>query len=116
MAKKVELKWRRFVGYGQDHEPIRLNGGSGVLLTESRNNEVQRRDSEDGKVRWRLRLGEPFRTPVSVREELYIATDSGRLMSLDAETGDTRWVQQFPQGLVVGPGIDETKRAGLHPG
>ena len=110
------LKWRKFVGYEHDHEPIRLNGGSGVLLTESRSQEVQRRDSEDGKLRWRVMIGEPFEAPLAVREEVFIATGSGRLITLDSETGDAKWVQQFPQPLVVGPGIDLTKGRAYIPG
>ena len=110
------LKWRKFVGYEQSHEPIRLNGGSGVLLTESRTNEVQRRDSDDGKIRWRVNIGEPFTAPIVSRDDVYIATQTGRLVSIDAETGDAKWAQQFPQGLVVGPGIDTSTGRGYIPG
>ena len=111
-----KLKWRKFVGYGHDHEPIRLNGGSGVLLTESGTDEVQRRDSEDGKIRWRLGIGEPFSVPIAQRSDLFIATESGRLLALDSESGDAKWAQQFPQELVVGPGIDSSTGRGYIPG
>tara|TARA_R110002049_G_scaffold2750_10_gene22439 strand:- start:79639 stop:82980 length:3342 start_codon:yes stop_codon:yes gene_type:complete len=110
------LKWRKFVGYDHAHEPIRLNGGSGVLLTESLTSEVQRRDSADGTVRWRVVIGEPFRAPIAVRDDIYVAADSGRLISLDSETGDPKWVQQFPQSLVVGPGVDVNNSRAYIPG
>ena len=115
-GEKGTLKWRKFVGYDHNHEPIRLGGGSGVLLTDSRSQELQRRDSENGKLRWRVVIGEPFEAPLAVREEVFIATGSGRLITLDSETGDVKWVQQFPQPLVVGPGMDLNKGRAYLPG
>ncbi|MFG0261126.1 MAG: PQQ-binding-like beta-propeller repeat protein, partial [Novipirellula sp. JB048] len=110
------LLWRRFVGYGQDHLPVRLDDGSGVLLSEFAKLEVQRCDGEDGQIRWESQIGERFSEPVTVGDEVYVSTQSGRLASLDADSGEANWTTQIPQPLEVGPGIDKRAKLAYLPG
>ncbi|WP_372721393.1 PQQ-binding-like beta-propeller repeat protein [Novipirellula sp.] len=110
------LLWRKFVGYGQDHLPVRLDDGSGVLLSESAKLEVQRCDGKDGILRWRSVIDEFFSEPVTVADEVYVSTESGRLASLDVDSGEANWVAQIPQPLEVGPGIDKRAKVAYVPG
>ncbi|QDT02441.1 outer membrane biogenesis protein BamB [Rubripirellula lacrimiformis] len=109
-----QLRWRKFVGYAKDLPPVRIENGAGVLLSDSATLEVVRCDAENGRVSWRSQIDEPFREPISVKDDLYISTDSGRLLALDADSGDAKWGTQIPQELETGPGVDDrTSRAYL---
>jgi outer membrane protein assembly factor BamB len=110
------LLWRRYVGYTQNHRPIRLDDGTAVLLSESSALSVQRCDGRSGDIDWRVKIGEPFNQPVVVRDTVFVTTESGLLFSIDATTGDTRWAQQIPQALEVGPGVDEQRSIAYLPG
>lgn len=111
-AENGRLLWRKFVGYGQDHSPLRVDEGADVVLSDAEKLEVQRYHGSDGAMRWRTQLGEPFNEPVAVRNDIYVSTESGRLVSLDGESGEAEWVTQIPQQLDVGPGLDpRTERA-----
>jgi outer membrane protein assembly factor BamB len=78
-----------------------------VLLSESADLEVFRCAARDGEVAWRTQIGEQFSQPISANGSVYVATDSGRMIALDAETGDARWATKIPQPLETGPGVDD---------
>lgn len=105
-----KLRWRKFVGYSKELPPLRLEDG--VLLSESSTLEVLRCSEDDGSLLWRTKVGEPFGQPVSNGDEIYVSTNSGRVICLDVETGEAKWVTQIPQSLDVAPGVDDrAKRA-----
>lgn len=107
-----KLKWRRFVGYAKDLPPVRLSGEDGVLLSESSTLEVIRCGSKDGEIQWRAAIDETFSLPVSVKQDVYVSTQSGRLIKMDAVSGEANWAVQIPQSFETGPGVDRrTKRA-----
>lgn len=110
------LKWRKFVGYSKDLPPVRIDSGGGVLLSESATNEVMRCAPDDGSVAWRSEIGEPFSKPVSVRDDVFVSTDSGRLIKMEAEMGEAAWVTQIPQPLEVGPGVNDRAERAYLPG
>lgn len=110
------LLWRRYVGDTLAHSPVRLDEGSAVLLTESAALSIERCDGRTGEVDWRVEIGEPFNQPVVSREDIYVSTKSGRLVSIDATTGDAQWAQQIPQTLEVGPGVDSRASVAYIPG
>ncbi|TWT73218.1 outer membrane protein assembly factor BamB family protein [Allorhodopirellula solitaria] len=101
-----QLLWRKFTGYGEDHTPIRLDNGRSVLLSDLNKNEVQSYRGKDGELQWRAEIGETFVEPVAGEDSILISVHSGRLISLDAETGDTNWVTQLPQTISAPAGID----------
>ncbi|TWT81230.1 outer membrane biogenesis protein BamB [Planctomycetes bacterium CA13] len=111
-----KLLWRKFVGYGQNHLPVRLDGGSGVLLSEAKLLEVQRCDGENGKLRWHSKIGEPFSEPIADRNDIYVACDSGRLATLDTESGDAKWATMIPQPIETGPGVESSLSRAYQPG
>ncbi len=110
------LLWRRYVGNSLAHSPIRLDDGTAVLLSESSELSIERADGRTGEVDWRLKIGEPFNQPIVERDEIFVATKSGRLISIDAVTGDARWATQVPQTLEVGPGVDPRADKAYIPG
>mgnify|MGYP001431431183 CR=1 FL=1 len=111
-AADGKLKWRRYVGYGPNHAPVAIDpsGREGVLLSDADALEVQRSESESGAVRWRASIDEPFSQPVTHRDDIFLSTQSGRVLALDAETGDPRWATMIPQSVDLSPGVNE--RAG----
>ncbi len=104
-----KLMWRRYVGYGQNHAPVSIDetGLAGVLLSDADALEVQRSESGSGEVLWRSAIDESFSQPISHRNEIYLSTESGRLLSLDADSGESRWATQIPQPLEVSPGVND---------
>ncbi|MGB7345373.1 MAG: PQQ-binding-like beta-propeller repeat protein [Pirellulaceae bacterium] len=115
-ASDGKLLWRSYVGYGQAHAPVRLEGGAGVLLSESEELEIQRRKGQDGSIRWRAKIGEPFSEPIAENDDVYVAANSGTLHLLDAESGDAKWSAALPQPLDVGPGVDTRANLAFVPG
>ena len=110
------LLWRRYVGDTLAHRPIRLDDGTAVLLSESKTLAIERCDGRSGDVDWRLSIGEPFNQPVVVRDDIFVSTESGRLIAIDATTGDAKWAQNIPQRLEVGPGVDYSRKVAYIPG
>ncbi len=108
-AADGRLLWRRFVGTGQDYSPLPIDptGRDGALLCDSQLLEVQRASGQDGAIQWRAKVGEAFSQPVAQGGEIFMSTKSGRLVSLDAETGEPRWVTQLPQPLEQSPGVSD---------
>jgi outer membrane protein assembly factor BamB len=104
-----KMLWRRYVGYGQSHEPVSIDEGgrAGVLLSDADELEIKRSESTSGRVLWRAAIGEPFSQPVSNRDEIYVSTESGRVISIDSETGDARWATEIPQPLEQSPGVND---------
>lgn len=115
-AENGKLKWRKFVGYAKNLPPVRIRNGSGVILSESATNEVLRCSPDDGTVTWRSKIDESFAEPVSVRDEIFVSTEAGRLIKIDAESGQADWVTQIPQPLEVGPGVDDRADRAYLPG
>ncbi len=108
-----KLKWRRFVGYAKDLPPVRISKGRAVILSDSSTRDVMRCEAEDGEVRWRTKIDESFSEPVVRRDDIYVSAHSGRLVKLDADSGEANWVTQIPQPIEVGPGIGSYSKAYL---
>ncbi|WP_164103228.1 outer membrane protein assembly factor BamB family protein [Candidatus Laterigemmans baculatus] len=103
-ADDGRVLWRRFVGYENDNAPLPLgeSAADGVLLSDGRDGELQR--IAENEVQWRSQIGEPFTQAVVDDETIYTSTTSGRLLALDAESGEAKWGRQIPQPLEVSPG------------
>lgn len=102
------LAWRKYVGAAKDLPPVQLEDG--VLLSQSSTLEILRCSESDGSVAWRSGIDENFSEPIAVKDDIFVATESGRLIAFDAISGDAKWATQLPQELNVGPGIDDRLR------
>lgn len=106
-----KLQWRKFVGYAKNLPPVRFPGGDGVLLSDSDKLTLSRVSASEGEPIWRSSIGEEFLAPITDQQGAFVtvpqsAGDSGRLVSMDIETGDARWATDYPQSVSAGPGID----------
>lgn len=118
-ATEGKVLWRRDIGFEENVRgpqfpptPISERPGADPLLVSRSRQEVLRVEGSTGKIRWRFPVGEPFDAhPVVFDGRVLVATRSGRLLSLDLETGNSSDYLQFPQSLRVGPAADNTRNA-----
>lgn len=111
-AANGEVLWSKFVGAGLDSNPVRLDDSpsSDVLVTEAQAGKLHRMAGENGASKWSLDFAEPILPPVVDKEDLVIATYSGKIFSLDAVSGQTKWVKQLPQPVNVSPCVASGKK------
>lgn len=104
-AASGEVLWNKHVGIGLDSYPVRLEAvpNSDVLVAEAEAGRLHRLAGESGASKWSLDFAEPILTPVVEKEDLFISTYSGKIYSLDAVSGQTKWVKQLPQSINVSP-------------
>ncbi len=116
-AATGKVLWQRFVGFGQNGRSlsfpptaISASPGSDALLVDPLRHEVVRVEATTGRPRWRHPIGEPFDAhPVILGDKILVATESGRLVTLDTESGQSTGYIQLPQPLPVAPDIDEKR-------
>ncbi len=114
-AKSGRVRWRRFVGHETTIWPMLMSrqAGGDALLVDSRRHELVRVRADDGQLVWRLPIGRPFFEPVTVDSSIYVATEDGRVLEIDAASGNCSRYAQFPQPLAAAPGYD-AKRSALY--
>lgn len=107
-AATGKLLWRRFVGHETRTAPQPLSGQAGahVIAVDSRHDDLLRLNDQTGELVWRLAIGEPFSAPVIYGKKILLATKSGRVLSVDSETGQAKYVV-IPQELQVSPGTSK---------
>ena len=85
-----------------------------VLLVDYRTWELVRLDAASGEVRFRVKIGEPFRlaelTPNKTLSTLFLTTESGQCFQIDVPSGQIAGHFQFPQKTKVAPLVDETNK------
>ncbi len=117
-ASTGRVLWRRFVGMPPSPSipappPVTLGAaaGSDLLLCSWIDNSLVRVEPDDGKLRWRLPVGEPFSAaPVLTGDQVLLATRSGKLLMIDAESGTSASHVKLPQPLGVAPAVDRRRR------
>jgi outer membrane protein assembly factor BamB len=118
-AATGKVLWRRFVGFDANPQapsfpptPFSPEPGSDALVVATAQNDVLRLDGLSGQVRWRHRIGEPFDAhPVIADEKIFVATRGGKLVTLDAVSGESRGYVKLPQSLYVAPVFDKRRGA-----
>ena len=116
-AADGKLLWRRFVGLqtnprGPAYPPTLLSPepGSDALVADVPKNELMRLEATSGNVRWRQKFDAAFDAyPVVAGGKILVATQGGRLYTIDAATGESPSYIQFPQELTVAPAVDERR-------
>jgi len=109
-ATTGKLLWRRFVGHETlaAPQPISKQAGAHVIAVDSRHDELLRLNDQTGELVWRLPIGEPFSNPVIYGKRVLLASKSGRVLSVDSETGEAKHAV-LPQGLQVSPGTSKLR-------
>jgi outer membrane protein assembly factor BamB/TolA-binding protein len=117
-AASGRVLWRRFVGFDTTFvpQPVTAGAAGDAILADSVRNEVVRVEATTGKPRWRAEIGEPFRAPPAIfRQQVVVATSSGRMVKLDAASGEVVGAIEVPQPLVVRPATDSRERLYYQP-
>ena len=113
-AANGQLLWRRFVGHEPGYQPRAVNDAAGadILLVDAARGEVIRLKADTGEVVWRLPLKEPLLEPVVRGSRIFLATRSGQVLDVEAETGRARHGMLIPQPLPVPPSPSKPPGAG----
>lgn len=108
-AATGQLKWRRCVGADTQANPRPLSKqpGADVIVVDSRHQELLRLQGDTGQLVWRTPIGEEFAEPVLRGNRILLATAGGRILDVDAETGQAAGHVKIPQRLTVGPGLSD---------
>jgi outer membrane protein assembly factor BamB/TolA-binding protein len=120
-AATGKVLWRRSVGFNANGRSLAFpptaisdRPGSDALLVGASAHELLRVEGATGRLRWRHELGERFDAhPVVVDDRILVATRSGRLVSIDLNSGDSPSYIQLSQQLRVAPTVD-VKRSRIY--
>lgn len=116
-AADGKLLWRRFVGLqtnprGPAYPPTLLSPepGSDALVVDAPRNELMRLEAASGNIRWRQKFDAAFDAyPVVAGGKILVATQGGKLYTINTATGESPSYIQFPQELTVAPAVDERR-------
>lgn len=100
-----KVLWSRFLGTTGTAAPVRVGAApdADVLLVDAQRQELLRLQVATGKLVWRLPIGEPCTEPAVAGSRIYVSTHSGKILEVDAETGNSRRHVQIQQKLSVPP-------------
>ncbi|MCA9223003.1 MAG: PQQ-binding-like beta-propeller repeat protein [Planctomycetales bacterium] len=107
-ANDGKVLWRRYVGRDRviQPQPISAEPGADALVADVARHELVRVAATTGKLVWRLPIGEPFQTPQIANQQLFVTTDSGRILSVDLESGVSNTQAKLPQVTAASPTFD----------
>jgi outer membrane protein assembly factor BamB/TolA-binding protein len=96
--------WRRYVGFENVSDPIRLSNDpkSDCLIVIPDRNVLARLSGQDGTSLWELDFGSKIVHPQIDGNTVFVATEDGRVSSIDLETAQSKWSKQVPQKINVG--------------
>lgn len=100
-----KVLWDRFVGYGTRFHPVRMSNqaDADVLLVDDQ--ELVRLNATTGAVVYRLPAGAAIMSPELSGDKIYVPVADGRIMEVDAATGESPRQVSIPQQLSTGPGV-----------
>ena len=90
------LAWRRFVGYQTTIQPSQFNQDS-LLVVDQKLNELLMLARQTGEIKWRTELGEPFLAPAFNEDRIVVTTESGKIIQLKPQSGETEISVSLPQ-------------------
>ena len=114
--------WRRFVGYHTRHQPAPVTNqpGADLILSDSQRQEVVRVKAASGKMVWRAAIGAAFGAPAVAGDSIFVTAENGaeegKIIRLDAATGDSSLQVSVPQRLQIAAGVSQSHPYLLQPG
>jgi len=81
--------------------------GADWIAVDTRYQELLRLNSDSGKLVWRTPIGDGFADPVIKGSRVFVATQGGRVLAVDAETGNAPRQAAIPLKLPVGPCVGD---------
>lgn len=105
------ILWSRYLGQAANANPVRITSqaDADILLVDSQRHELLRVKALDGKLVWRLPIGETFTEPTVAGTHIFVATDSGRILDIELETGESKRHLSIPQRLTVSPVVAQDR-------
>jgi len=97
-AADGSLAWRHFVGQQTTMLPVALDAER-TLIVNQQDNDLICLETMTGELIWRQEFGEAIRPPAVGPDKkfLIVSTDSGKVIQLDAATGNVQRAAQLPQ-------------------
>jgi len=107
-ATTGRVLWRRFVGYETTAQPLALTQGgkTDAVLLDARQKELVRLSGTTGELVWRQELKESAAQPILAGGRILATTRSGRILAIDAATGQVVRAAQLPQKALVAAAND----------
>ena len=102
-AGEATVRWNRFMGFETHYFPqwTDKDNRDTLIVSDQKNNAVMKVNSADGSLVWRTEIGQPFANPCVTPEKVVVTTESGIVIGLNGETGDTFASVQLPQKTSV---------------
>ena len=97
------ILWRRHLGYETLIPPqaISREDGADALVSDARQHELLRLAAANGKVVWRLPIGQAFTSPLVAGDRIYVTTRDGRVLQIGAASGAAAAAADLPQPAAV---------------
>ena len=95
-----DLKWRRFVGFETEIQPVPL-GLDYLVVSDQRQHELLCIGRTTNELRWKLPIGEEFVRPALNDDFMVVTTRSGKLIKVDHTSGEVLSAVQLPQATNV---------------
>ncbi len=110
-ANEGTMLWRRWSGYANSvfPQPLSTEPDADVLAFDEQRRELVRLHARDGQLGWRLPLDDTIATPMIDGNRIEVTTHAGRVLWVDAKSGQATPVAQLPQALSVAPGFDHQR-------
>lgn len=112
-AANGRVAWRRHVGYDSLQVPRMLARAAAkeAVLIDSVRRELVCLEAATGKLRWRHPLGEVCDAePLMLRSRIAVPLRDGRLVLVEADSGNSPGFVRFPHKLIVAPAVDARER------
>lgn len=102
-----KLLWRKFVGYEYEYlpKPIPDQNDGHWLVSMGRDHSLARVNSVTGEVIWSFAVGERFTEPVATKDFVYVSTFAGRVLKIDAASGQGILQAKLPQSVTSSPAL-----------
>ena len=107
------VRWTRYVAPGFAEHPQTLsksaNATGDALVIDPQHRELIRINADDGKLKWRLPLGQSSRQPVVLDQSAFLSLADGRLVRVDLESGNATTEVVTPVPAAVAPAVDRRR-------
>ena len=101
-----KLLWSRPAANAGGHSvtPLAADVGSYVVFADFMSNTVVCVNPRSGALKWRHSFKEPLAgEPLVIEGQVVVATTNGKIVALDAQSGNGKSAAQLPQGVRLGP-------------
>ena len=102
-AGEGTVRWNRFMGFETHYFPqwVDADNRNALIVSDQKNNAVMKLNAADGSLVWRTEIGQRFAKPCVTPDKIIITTESGIVIGLNGDSGDTFASVQLPQKTSV---------------